>query len=294
MRYAVRLAFLPRREKGEAPDAGATVSMIPELFTYMRTPCPKYVRKMGYLREAIAIEARRRRCSQHWAGHLENTKSAVCRAIQLCGKKRKVVVLGSGPLLDLPVEVLAAAFEEVVLVDIVHLLSATRTVRRYGNVRLVSADITGIARKLFHAAQTGESDLPEPAALFPGRDNKTDLVISLNILSQLPVIPKEYALKKLPWINEAVLEAWGQRIMANHYDSLRGLPCSVCLITDYAVIVRDEKGGAGEQSPTLGDIRLPWTGESWTWDITPRGEASRLFSEHREVAAVFMNLPAVI
>ena len=36
--------------------------MILEALTHLMTPAPRYVKKMGYLKEAIAIEARVKRC----------------------------------------------------------------------------------------------------------------------------------------------------------------------------------------------------------------------------------------
>jgi hypothetical protein len=262
--------------------------MLRELVEFFTTPCPAYVRNMGYLMDAIAIAARHRRCSANWAGHLDHSKEAVRQAIAGCGQRRKAVVLGSGFLLDLPLEELSAAFQEVVLVDIVHLRPVRRRVRAFSNVRLVSCDITGIAEKLYANKKAGWLELPEPHAYFPDVDEGADLVISLNVLTQVSVIPEEYVTRKLKWKDSSTLEAWEDRIMARHYEALARLACFACLITDYEAVYRDRDGGEIGRSYLLGSLRLPKAEKEWIWDIAPLGEESRKYSVQRKSGAFYL------
>ena len=41
-------------------------AMLAEILTYLTTPCPGYVREMGYLYEAIAVQGRYRRNRASW------------------------------------------------------------------------------------------------------------------------------------------------------------------------------------------------------------------------------------
>jgi hypothetical protein len=113
--------------------------MVFELLEYAVTPCPRYARRMGYLYESIAIRSRAGRCRAAWAPHQERTRQVILRAMEHCPRRRKAVVLGSGPLLDVPIAELSASFGEVILVDVVHPLGAHRRRRRFANVRAATA-----------------------------------------------------------------------------------------------------------------------------------------------------------
>ena len=114
--------------------------MLAELFAWMTTPCPAAARPLGYLREAIAIEARYRRHAERWRPHLEKSK-----AVSNSSRRRRAVVLGSGPLFDIPVEALADAFDVVELVDIVHPKRARQIAAGFANVELKTSDVSGAA-----------------------------------------------------------------------------------------------------------------------------------------------------
>src|ERR1700722_10129196 len=113
--------------------------MLAELIEYALTRSPPYARRMGYLYEATAIRARASRCGTAWAPHQERTRYLIHKAVARCKQRRKVVVLGSGPLLDVPLTELAATFGEVVLVDVVHPVTTAWRRRRFANVRTVTA-----------------------------------------------------------------------------------------------------------------------------------------------------------
>jgi len=262
--------------------------MLAELFLYATTPCPPFVFGMGYLSEAIAIRSRYRRCAPAWAGHLEESRDAVRRTMKECRTRRKAIVFGSGMLLDFPLPEMAEAFDELLLVDLVHLRSVRRAVRRWKNIRLITADITGVAERLFQNSKQGISELPAPTSLLPETDNNTDLVVSLNLLSQLPVTPAQYAEGKMR-IDPERLAAWKDQIIQSHYQALTGLPCPVCLISDYEIERRDRDGAVLSCSSTIGDMHLPRADRKWLWEIAPLGECSRKFSFWRRVAAIHLN-----
>ena len=81
--------------------------MLFELLEYFVTPCEPVFRKLGYLKELIAIEARFRRVGQHWGLHQSRTRDFILEAIKRHEYKQKAVVLGAGLLFDIPLQALS-------------------------------------------------------------------------------------------------------------------------------------------------------------------------------------------
>lgn len=266
----------------------ATVGgMLSELITYLSTPCERYVRSMGYLSEAIALRSRYRRCSEEWQTHLDNSRRTILEATASCRNHAAVVILGAGPLLDVPLKELAAAFQEVVLVDIVHLTSVRRSVRRFANVRLIQYDVSTVAQHLFRNNLQEGKTLPEPIPADDLFSGYASLVVSLNILSQLPVLPRAYARAQMPGLAEQQLDAWCRRIIAAHFKTLGTLNCDVCLITDQRFRKLNRQGALIEQGTTLSGFELPEPNAGWTWCIAPLGELSRAYVRELSVGAWF-------
>jgi len=117
--------------------------MLTEWLTWLAADCPPPVRKLGYLRESIAIRSRYRRCRTAWQPHLEHSRKALLASLHACSSFRTALVFGSGLLLDIPLDELARRFEKVYLVDVVHLPEVRRAVRRHANVCCISHDATG-------------------------------------------------------------------------------------------------------------------------------------------------------
>lgn len=257
--------------------------MFYELYTYFTTPCPQYVRHMDYLSEAIAMRSRHRRNRLAWQPHLKQTRQAILSAAQASRDRTKVVILGSGPLLDVPLEELSAMFREVVLLDIVFLPEVYRRVRHYSNVKLVQRDVTNMAQRLYENIRSGLSAFPAAAPSVPDIDESTGLVVSLNLLSQLWVIPRAYALKKLRDLDEEDLDDWCNQIVRSHYAFLQSPACPVCLIADHEFVKRDQEGRIVSQGSTIAGLVLPEPEATWTWDIVPLGEKDRFLSKELRV-----------
>src|SRR5713226_4531726 len=94
--------------------------MFRETLEGLLTPCPRHLRKMGYLRELIGMKARFKRCRSAWAPHLDRTCAVIRNARDRCPQRRRAVILGSSYLRAVLVPELAPYFREVVLVDIIH------------------------------------------------------------------------------------------------------------------------------------------------------------------------------
>jgi hypothetical protein len=240
---------------------------------------------MDYLYEAIAMRGRYRRNRDSWGPHLERTRQFVLSSASKCENRGKAVVLGAGLLLDVPLEELSAMFREVALVDIVFLPGVKRTARRFGNVKLLTHDATNVAERLHESIRRGVPELPEPAPDVPELDGSTGLVVSLNILSQLWVMPRAYALGKMRGLDEERLDDWCGRVVESHYAFLRSLPCPVCLVADREFVKRDRDVRIVSRATTLFGLELPRPDESWTWNIAPLGEDRRGLSKELLVGA---------
>ena len=257
--------------------------MLRELLTYLSTPCAPLFRRQGYLSEQIALRARHRRCKAAWAPHLENTEAVIRKAMAATGRRGRAVVLGSGHLLDVPLEDLAAGFAEVVLVDVVHPRAVVRRARRLGNVRLERWDVSGVAAAVADAVRTG-APLPVPPP--PSLAAAADLVCSVNLVSQLPLRPEAALLRAGHHAPDRV-ERFCREIVAAHFAWLRALAASgvtVAVVADVAREVSDGYRTIEEKSPLFG-FDPPGGGEVWRWDIAPRPEAYRDRDVRHEVGA---------
>jgi hypothetical protein len=259
--------------------------MLLELLESAITPCAWHVRRMGYLYELLGIRGRYGRCRAAWEPHLERTRSIIGRAAARCPEKRKAVVLGSGMLLDVPLDDLARDFREVVLVDLIHPLRARWRGRRLGNVRLVGADISGVAEQVYRVARDRSANLPraEPSLLLD--DAQVDLVASVNLLSQLPYLPAEYLLKAGVHA-PAVIEEFARGVVEAHLAYLRKFAGVVALVGDIERLTYDRNGGLIERLSALRGAAFPGPHEEWEWHLAPRPEAHRDYSYHRRVGAV--------
>lgn len=259
--------------------------MLLELITHLTTPCPQYVRHMDYLHEAIAMRGRYRRNRAAWEPHLENTRRFVLAAAGKCANRNKIVIIGAGLLLDVPLAELSSMFQDVVLLDIVFLSDARKKAGGHRNVRLLQHDVTNIAEGFHKNINRGLRELPESVPAVPQIGERTDLVVSLNILSQLWVVPRAYALKKLPHCDEEQLDDWCRQIVESHYAFLTSLTCPACLIADHEFVKRVRGGNIVSRGSTLMGLPLPESDASWTWNIVPIGEEGQYLSKELIVGA---------
>lgn len=257
--------------------------MLHEVFTYLTTPCPGHVRRLRYLYEVIAMRSRHRRHRAAWRPHLENSRAFVLAAAQRCEGRDSVAVYGAGLLLDVPLAELAVRFRRVHLLDIVFLDQARRQARRHGNVTLVEHDATNLVEALDRAVRGGDGRLPEPSPAPPECVRDADLVVSLNLLSQLWGLPRAYAAANLDDLEDEQLDAWCGRIVAAHLALLRSLACPVCLVADHAYAKRDRTGAVVETGSTVHGLPLPEPEAAWTWDLAPVGESDRAVSTELSV-----------
>ena len=151
------------------------------------------LKKMKYVADQKGIIDRYVKEASAWTTHLENTKNIIIE----CAKNKSkgtCAVLGSGWLLDVPIEFLCQQFETVYLFDVLHPTQIKHKMHKIKNVILVEQDITGGAiKEFFDSVQMYKSmkKRKEPNAIeFSGFSYpvKFDYVVSVNILNQLDIL----------------------------------------------------------------------------------------------------------
>lgn len=261
--------------------------MLSEWFTYLTTDCLPQARKLGYLRESIGIRSRYRRCRSAWQPHLENSRSALLQSLNACGNFRTALVFGSGLLLDIPLFELSRRFEKVLLVDMVHLPEARRAARRLSSVHCISCDITGFLDGM-EGMSPHNLDLPLPEIFLD--DSTVDWVASVNLLSQLPLLPLDWMRVRFPETNEAILEQWSTRLMRQHLDYLATFTAPVCLLADMAQTTYGKSGEIIDQADfSMGFGLDEQVLQQWRWDIAPVGEIAPGVGRFHRVVARSMN-----
>ena len=259
--------------------------MIAEFLRAATTPCPWHLRRLGYLGEAIGLEARYRRCRAAWQPHLEACRTLIKDTAHSCRRRRRAVVLGSGGLHDVPLAELAAAFDEVVLADILHLPQTARLIRPYPNVRQRAFDATGIVAALWR--MPAGAALPVPADPLSGLD--ADFLVSSNLLVQLSVMPGR--LLERQGRPPAEIAAFRRSVAQAHLDGLRAAAATgavVCLISEVEHLLCAPGGTVVERDLPQGGFEPELIGAEWIWDIAPRPEADRHYDlRYRVVGTVF-------
>ena len=268
--------------------------MLLEAFQFLTTPSSAISRKLGYLKQAIALEARYHRCQLAWSKHLNNSQDLIRSAMNECLQHRKVVVLGSGLLLDIPIEDLSARFDQVELIDMVHLRTARKRVNTFHNVHLIEFDITGVTPTLaMLKTSDSETQWPEPFCdirQFEG----TDLVISANVLSQLSLLPGDY-LARLGWRDHNMIQRYKRAIVDHHLVLLNHLvdqlACTVCFIADIERRILTDSQPIQVEDLLLGAKPLT-DASSWMWNFAPAPEVNRTTNIHHQVVGGILSASA--
>lgn len=254
--------------------------MLRELLISLRTRCaPDFVR-LGYRYAAVACVGRAARCAAAWAPHQEATRRRILTAMaEAPAVKGTAIIMGSGPCLDLPMAELLSRFHRVVLVDVAHPPAALRLARRHAAISLLERDLTGVAGALAHP----EGDLPVPSCGEFLDDGDVGLVVSANLVSQLPLVPLRQAGKHWPGTD---LPAYARAIVAAHLNHLRGFSCPTLLIGDVQRRVVDPDGRVTEMEDPLFGADMPAGEMEWDWTVAPVGELSSGWSIVNRVRAV--------
>lgn len=258
--------------------------MLWEAWQYLTTPASPIARKMGYLYEAIAMAARLGRCRYSWQPHYQQCQQAIKHAMVQCKTKRTALIMGAGSLQDIPLAQLSVEFERVLLVDMVFLKHAKHQAATYSNVQCIELDVTESVENIFH----GVMQITAPQAWLS--DDQVDLVVSLNLITQLPLLPVSWLMKHFH-IDETQADKIGQALISAHLAYLQKFNAPVCLIADRMDREFDSQNQLIDEFDPWWGITQPGLVQSWDWELMPLAESGRLRkSQVNQVGVSYFNL----
>ncbi len=187
-------------------------------------------------------------------------------------------------MLDIPLTGLAEAFERVTLVDVAHLRSTRRAAQRFKNVRLVETDIAGVSNGILLGVAKGADTLPRPTPPVIDDTPSIDLIVSANLLTQLPLTPC-HLLKQHLDLSEDDLNTYARYIMQVHLDHLASFDAMKCLIAETAIQHIDEQGQIVHERDPLNGLVLASPDRTWEWTVAPHGEVSQSYAVRNIVSA---------
>lgn len=243
--------------------------MFAEMLLLAATRTGRTMRRAGLLTESVGLWSRGRRQRAAWALHEQQCHAVVAKAIAQCAQKRTVVVLGSGLCRDIPMNALLADFQRVILVDAVHLPAVKWRYAREQKIRFEARDLTGALVWMMGQGDTRQNPLLDLRA-----DETVDLVISANMLSQLPIGPESW-LDKNPARARSLPDDFLSRLVGWHLDDLRAWDTHVCLLTDTMMVERERSGAITDTLDLMRGHRLPEPDAAWQWTVAPFGEIAR-------------------
>jgi hypothetical protein len=247
------------------------------------------LRKMGYNKDQKGIINRYLRESEGWKEHLQNTRNFILQSAKT-KEKTHAVILGSGWLLDVPLEELCESFGKVTLIDIRHPRQVKKKAEKYSNLKLEEVDLTGgLVSKIYESIQAykKEKNIPLLSSLRPDQNplkNKPDFIVSCNLLTQLGTLIREY-LKKYPEFSDKELNALEKVIQESHIEMLQ--QGKSCLVSEYEEELYDEDDNFLGTNPLL-QINIPEDSiqKRWKWKFD-----SKMY--YRDNMKTYMNVLAL-
>jgi hypothetical protein len=272
-----------------------------------------------FLDMGFGIEARHRRCHSYWAKHIANSLAFQESALREIVNGENVAVLGAGRLLDINLPELRRSHRHVELIDADP--SALSTWRKKAperdgfshHISEVTGTLSSWTKQLERAIEkrgpaAGEAlralnTLPSPLA---GR--KFDTVLSVNLLSQIPVYWNDRAsalLRKhrgletdstgnFPPAVQSALESSLTKLQSQHLELLGSLGArEVILIFDRAFLYYrtdhahwQEERSIYIENPVLLNGYEVTAQDSWLWHIAPQSIEEKDYGLYCEVQAM--------
>jgi hypothetical protein len=232
----------------------------------------KILHRMGYYNYQRGLIYHHFEEEGSWNSHLRNCRDFVLKALDFY-KPSKVTVLGSGWLLDLPLEEMCDSVAEINLVDIIHPPEVKEQAGKLKKVFLREEDVSGglitevwekCRRRLFFnkLRSLDEIRIFEYQPKFdPG------MIISLNIMTQLENLPLEF-IKKRSVNNEESYVCFRKEVQSKHLSFLENHKS--VLITDISEIITDNSGNSTENPSVLTDLPEAKLKVEWTWNFDQR------------------------
>lgn len=222
-----------------------------------------------------------------WIPHLKNCQDLFTDTVASLPQKKRVVVLGSAHLHEIPMHLLVDNFEQITLVDVVHPLKHHWLTKRNPRLKLVTQDLTQALQHLERL--TSLEELHDLGKELAGKDIfhfEADLIVSANLLSQLALLPIDAIEKKLK--RELTIDEKDQictDFAQTHLKNLDGCTGKKLIYADREVIYKDPEG----EVIYRGHYPVNFQGykelKKWNWQLAPLGEASKKYSVEMNIEA---------
>jgi hypothetical protein len=255
----------------------------------MLAPCPerRILRRMDYLSDQEGILRRFRRERKGWETHLKNTREFITESLTQTEVTR-LVVLGSGWLLDFPLDELPPSVEKISLVDVNFPREVENLSRKSGKVELIKADITGgYIQAIYEQLRQGKKifTIPEDIAPPSIAPEKGKVILSLNILNQLDILLVDYIKRKMK-AGDDEIAGFRRLLQESHLNMLR--PHPFILVSDHREVSLGEKGQVEDDKSLLfTDLPKGEFEKEWDWMF----DSNRLYNENAntllKVRAIF-------
>lgn len=234
----------------------------------------RILKRMGYLADQEGIIRRYLREQGGWDSHLLKCRKYITDRVKAQAIS-DITILGSGWLLDVPLEELAELCNSVSLIDINHPRQIRRKVKQFKNVRLLKDDITGGLINEVWKICRGEPGNLNSIDLPPYRfDSDPGTLISLNILTQTDTLLIDYLTKNTK-INIEEQRRFRERVQSSHINLLKPYPH--LLITDFEEEIIDIDTGTIIEIRPLLFTSMPEGKniQEWEWIFDSSGEYYR-------------------
>jgi len=227
------------------------------------------INKFGYPRYQWGLITHHSEQGEGWDTHLAHCRQFILKAIDFY-KPEKVTVLGSGWLLDVPVAEMLERNLKVTLIDIIHPPEVKKQLGGLKNVELIEKDATGgLVKEVFEMCRKTSvfrkmhslDDIIIPELTLEGDPG---LVVSLNLISQLDVLPIQYLRKKAK-VPEEQFEKFRIAVQQKHIDFL--LKHQSVMITDTTEVYTGDSGTTEDFQWAVADLPESKHKEEWTWDF---------------------------
>lgn len=229
-------------------------------------PSERILRKMGFNNDQEGILRRFLHEQENWDEHLQRSKKYIIDFLDE-KKPKKIAVLGSGWLLDVPIEYMNSHCNVIYLIDIRHPRQIKHKYENITEINFVKKDLTGGAiEAVFTILNTSDNPSEDLENLYPPGISHlpdVDCYISVNVLCQLDILILEY-IRKFKNITPQSVNAIRQNVQKSHLNSIQ--KSDFCLITDYKELVYSRTNELTANNPLL-FTELPESGyyDEWIW-----------------------------
>jgi len=227
----------------------------------------KIIRKLGYRSDQQGIINRYLREMGQWDTHLYRCRKYIIDSINIY-QPDKVTFLGSGWLLDIPLEEIADKCGCINLVDIMHPSQVIHKASAYKNVRLIEDDLTAGALEGIWKVYRNKLDIGDLKINVYEPDYETGMVFSVNLLTQLDSLPADF-IAKHKMVGTSELRKIRKDMQRVHINFLK--KNDSVLITDYIEYLKKEDAVTDTNDLVFTTLPGGRRKEEWTWDFDNTG-----------------------